>query len=284
MISFKQFLLEGKETLPLNDASLRIIKQNCSKFLNEGIHTPLYRGGTGSPQMTIKYYPQPTNRKPLDSPELLQNVYNMCFEKAFGIKNLRSTSYFVTFRIGSAIAYSKEDPKKARIVFPSGDYKFAHSNTFDDLLDHARNIANNVVDEYLSQYISELENLEYSDAERYTIIKAALSDKGKFLGLEKTEKFEHFKQYADKLNISTEVFIQRLEDLFANEYKMAYEIDDKFGNFLGSVSEFNVFEGNGFYMFYSSDIVDFMISQKPELKETGFTKIYESFLNYIKNL
>jgi hypothetical protein len=109
------------------DRIIRLLKTDCKPFLKEYTGRFLYRGSSNTYGDIEKVIPK-KNRRPLDTPLELHNIWNNAFKKKFGW-NVRSEGVFVTgddFQAGEFGAY-------VYLVFPIGEFKYVWSSKYKDI-------------------------------------------------------------------------------------------------------------------------------------------------------
>lgn len=279
MISFKQFLQESySQELPPAEETFRQIKKDCEKFLTDAEDMfPLLRG-TGSKYYSLTKFQQPTNRPPRDSTKKQDTYYNQMFEQAFGISNLRRTSYFGTYSWSAAKQYGE-----VHYLFPIGDYKICSSEEIYDLLNDVSkiyaNVANNFIktnrefETYLSlpEDITDIVSIYFSDY--YSTHKDGIID-----------FFRNYAEHNSMVQIPDEMayqFRNTIEDLSVKEFAKQYKIADKLKDleFLSNASKTEImfYKGDGYYLIKPKTALDYLGSR-------GLETSYEGLIKYVKNI
>lgn len=134
-MNFKSFInhASGCTGLPLLNESIKIdtIISDCKKFIKESKGHFLYRGikNMGFYDTKIERFEVNTNRKPLDTPSLLQTLFDEEFSKLYGVKP-RASSIFCTGSRSLAGDYGRP-----MVIFPIGNYTYWWSPDVLDLVD-----------------------------------------------------------------------------------------------------------------------------------------------------
>lgn len=274
--TFKQYLLEEKQSFSITDETLKKLKQDCSKFLNEETSHALYRG-TNSSFNGMRFYPQRAERTPTGTSSFANKIFSAAFDKKFGNPNLRKTSYFGTYDQDQASEYGS-----IKYLFPCGDYKYCSSLFISDAINYNSNetLIENISAHYQKKHIEESDN-QYADpkfCKRFFVF---------YLGeIEACENYTNFISCVtlaarkdstvpkDLQKFKKEVYDILIEE-FGKLYFISSSLSSKSAKQLGE-NEIMFFEGNGHYLLNIDSVKEF-------LRSKNMSQTYESFISYLRN-
>ena len=127
---FKEFLAEDSGqgfTIGSFDDAISSIKRDCKQYLIESKGQMLYRGMGRKLSTEARYSPHPEDRRPKDSTNHLNFMFNAACELAFGVEDIRTKTIFATSDNEDAHFYGD-----IHYFFPSGNYKYLWSSKISD--------------------------------------------------------------------------------------------------------------------------------------------------------
>lgn len=277
MITFKQFLNEDKQLYELNDDTLKLVKSKCKKFLENLPDDFLYRGTKTRNKEGIVYYPQPTNRIPKDSSPEYNNQNNLFFREAFGIENLRNTSYF-----GVRDERDTNQYGELNLLLPAGDYKFVvGKETMTDLYADRRKLAYKIIVNLTKKY----KQLETDHSFSHGILEILRHADLNFTNMNLNDIEELLKTYVEQTPQNINFLELKKDILFAAAEVIKQEFyngDDLEVKTQYRSSEFMFYQGDGYFL-VTPDAMRLALLERNLNVGYELHGLVYNFINLIKN-
>jgi hypothetical protein len=256
---FKEFLLE-QDGVDLA-AAYKKIKSDCGYFLHEAKNVPLYRGMHVVSEKMI-YQKQPEGRKPKDSDPGFNFAFNAGAELAFGHKEIRQKSLYVT---GSSVQASQYG--QLYYAFPLGEnFKFLSSYTIEDSYEDSDKMFDRVSDSFKKYtktklYSGALAEIFQTLASETTLDKW-LTEDGEQEHITQDAIIDHFvlSSESGRAILNSGKLIKWLKGSLEESFTEEYRDSEDFKRALESKCEIGIYEGSGCYLLPINAVADQLVS------------------------
>lgn len=258
---FKDFLLE-QDGFDL-ELAYKKIHSDCGFFLHESKNTPLYRGMHVASDKMI-FQKQPSNRAPKDSDPGFNFMFNAGVELAFGHKDIRLRSLYVTGSSVQAAQYGQ-----LYYAFPLGEsFKFLSSYTIEDSYEDSDKLFDYVSDSFKKYTKTKLYGPALAEIfqtlSSETTLKKWLTEGGEQEHITQEVMIDHFvlnsKSGRDIVNSGKLIKWLKgsLEEVFIEEFHDS----ENFKHALDSKCEIGIYEGSGCYLLPVNAVADQLVNDQ----------------------
>jgi hypothetical protein len=243
---FKDFLLEQDG----NDLELayKKIRSDCGFFLHEAKNIPLYRGMHVASDKMI-FQKQPSNRAPKDSDPGFNFMFNAGIELAFGHKEIRPHSLYVT---GSSV--QAQQYGQLYYCFPLGEsFKFLSSYEIEDSFEDSDKLFNYISDSFKKYTKTKLYGPALAEIfqtlSSETTVEKWLSEDDKQEHITQDVMVDHFMTNATgRAIVNSGKLIKWLKGSLEEVFTENFHDSEDFKHALSSKCEIGIYEGSGCYL------------------------------------
>lgn len=244
---FKDFLLE-QDGVDL-ELAYKKIKSDCGYFLHEAKNIPLYRGMHVAFDKMI-YQKQPLNRAPKDSDPGFNFMFNGGVELAFGHKEIRAKSLYVTGSSVQAAQYGQ-----LYYCFPLGEsFKFLSSYEIEDSYEDSDKLFDYVSDSFkkytkTKMYGPALAEI-FQTLSSETTLEKWLTEDGEQEHITQDVMVDHFvlNSHTGRSVLNSGKLIKWLKGSLEEVFTENFHDSENFKHALDSKCEIGIYEGSGCYL------------------------------------